>query len=86
MPIGNPNHPVTRKLETEWHKFAAIVLWKYRDVLPNTVTITALDLEEFERSGLQTIVAHAHKETIDLRLVTDAEAEALLREHGGRPT
>lgn len=85
-PTGNPNHPVTRQLENEWHKFAAILLFKYRDVLPNVVTISSTDLDEFERSGFQTIVAHAHREMIDLKLVTDAEAEALLRQHGGRPT
>jgi hypothetical protein len=81
----NPNHPVVRELEQQWHKLLGVVLHKYRDVLPNEVHITADDIQAFSDSGLANIVAHPSGDTIRIFLVTDEEATRLARKAGGLP-
>lgn len=80
MATGNPNHPVTRALEGEWHKLCAIVMQKLG---ATTVTITSEDIAAVTATN---IVADARgNDSIVLRLVGDEEAERLTRRHGGRP-
>lgn len=75
----NPNHPVSQQTHDQWHKFVAIMLYKYGDVvismadvsaMPDDIAVTVQELDD----------------GIHLRLVSMAEAERLAREHGGRPT
>lgn len=86
MITGNPNHPVVQALDDQWHKLAAIVLFKYRDVLPNTIVITGADIEAFIRSGLTNIVAHDRRDGMHLSLVNDDDGMRLAREAGGLPS
>ncbi|WP_223518241.1 hypothetical protein [Pseudomonas sp. BF-R-21] len=75
----NPNHPVTQQTHDHWHKFVAIMLYKYgnmtitmADVLamPDDIAVTVQELED----------------GIHLCLVSMAEGERLAREQGGRPS
>lgn len=75
----NPNHAVTQSTHDQWHKFVAIMLYKYGDVtitiddvraMPDDIAVTVQELED----------------GIHLRLVSMAEGERLAREQGGRPS
>lgn len=79
----NPNHPVTTELRHEWHKLLAIAMHKLglREIIITPADIEALSLLA---DGIN-VVAHAHADCIEIKLVGDAEAERLARKHGGLP-
>lgn len=77
----NPNHPVTADMHDEWHKIVAALMMKFAP--SQTVVITMDDIERIE--GLN-VACNVKNYTIELRIVTNEEAEKLLDEHGGRPT
>lgn len=80
----NPNHPVTRSTEAEWPKLCALVLSKLGI---ERIYITAEDIAALEARPAGTVMlCHAHAESLELRLVTEQEAERIAREAGGLPT
>ena len=79
----NPNHPVTIKMRDQWHKIAAIMLFKSGK---DTMTITMGDLEAWEilyPGGA--IVIEDKKEGLVLRIVDERKAEEIVRKEGGLP-
>jgi hypothetical protein len=79
---GNPNHPVVRQLETEWHKLLAVALHKLG---LSELEITHADVEGFASSELTNIVADCRNHRFVLRLCDDTTAAELSRHEGGRP-
>lgn len=78
---GNPNHPVVREAKDQWHKLCAIALHKLGVI---ELEITAHDIEELTTADLANIVLDTRPgDVLLLRLVSNAEAETLAREHGG---
>lgn len=78
MITGNPNHPVVKEMEGNWHKLAAILMLKFGvrnlEILPEDVRLMT------EGMG---IVADTRDGKFFLRVVTREEGDALAREHGG---
>jgi hypothetical protein len=79
----NPNHPVTMAVHDNWHKVAAMILWKClgRNArlvvsLKDIATISEMDLN---------IVLHEHLDALEIYFVSTEEGEKLAREHGGMP-
>lgn len=84
MKAINPNHPVTRMAYDEWPKLCALILSKLGI---DRIYIAAEDIAALEaRPGRTVMLCHAHQESIELRLVTEQEAERIAREAGGLPT
>jgi hypothetical protein len=79
---ANPNHPVTAKARENWHKLAALVLFKSGK---ERITITIEDIKALQASGKRNIVVHDTPEGLHLFLVDDAEGERLARKEGGLP-
>lgn len=77
----NPNHPVTRAVNDQWHKIVALLMQKYGT---REVTFTEADVEQLGREDCG-VVFHAKQHEIVIRLVTMAEGERLARESGGLP-
>lgn len=81
----NPNHPVTASVHDHWHKVVALLLHKF-DL--GEVVITASDLDDLAREfagGMPAVLIHDKADGMHLKIVTEAEAMALAREHGGLP-
>lgn len=76
---GNPNHPVVKKLDQEWHKLCAILI---RMMGVDTVEILPEDVAAIQ--GMN-IVADARNGRFLLYLVNDEDAERLAKEAGGLP-
>lgn len=76
---GNPNHPVVRQVESEWHKLCALVMHKLGTP---EVEITQADIAALAAAGVA-IVADARGGRFVLRLLGEAEAERLARKEGG---
>lgn len=84
MTAINPNHPVSRAFGDEWHKLCALILSKLG---LDRIYITAEDIAALEaRHGGAVILCHSRKDSIELRIVTEEEAERIGREVGGLPT
>lgn len=75
----NPNHPVTQVAHDHWHKYVALILYKYGNIritmadvlaMPDDLAITVQELED----------------GIHLSLVSMAEGLELARKQGGLPT
>lgn len=81
MTTLNPNHPAARSLEDQWHKILAIVLVKYGEAM-GPVVITAADVHLLEGLAL---AAFDDAEGLHVEMVSQAEAAALARKHGGLP-
>ena len=89
----NPNNATSQRLSRDanelYAKFLTMVLWKYRDVLPDDVVITADDIaRQGEHFGgtLGVVVvddSKGRKGRIRLSVVTEAEGKALSRKAGG---
>ena len=80
---GNPDHPVVREVESQWHKLCAMALFLSGK---DEIQITPEDLERFIASGKANIVVDTRGGVnMTLRLVSDAEGERLARKHGGLP-
>ena len=77
MKAINPNHPVTRATDEEWHKLCALILSKLGI---DRIYIAAEDIAALEaRPGGTVMLCHAHQESLELRLVTEQEAERIAR-------
>lgn len=83
MTERTPNHPVTQEMRQQWHKLLALAL---RKLGVDRVVLTEADLTAALRApeGLN-VVCHAHRDSIEIRLVSDAIADKLAREGGGLP-
>lgn len=70
----NPNHPVVREMDDQWHKLCAILMFKEG---VTEIRITKEDIEEFSQSGRTNITVHPKGYVITLSLVDDVEAARL---------
>jgi hypothetical protein len=80
----NPNHPVTKAVHDQWHKIAALLLYEKgfrRWVIPEKLVRQLSD----EPGGLNITIRFIDGVGIELRLVTDTEAERLAEQEGGLP-
>lgn len=77
----NPNHPVTRAMDTEWHKLAAIAVFQ----AGGRIEITTADIEAFHRSRNRILAVKSGRTAIVLELLDDAAAAELAARFGGRP-
>ena len=76
-PRGNPNHAVASEKERVWHKLCALAMFKLG---VTSLEISSEDIHRFFASGRANIVVHPSEDVCTLQLVTDAEAERLVRE------
>lgn len=73
----NPDSAMAKQTEGQFQKFLAIALHKLkREHGIDGVKITADDIAEFADAGL-VMLTHGHVDSIELRLVTLAEANRL---------
>lgn len=80
MPVDgekNPNHPVTTRMRTEWHKLTALMVAKH-----GATTIIADDVTNLRG---QSIVVDSKDDGLYLYLVSDEEAARMARNAGGLP-
>ena len=75
----NPNHPATQTAHDQWHKFVAIMLYRY-----GNMRITMADVMAMPQD--LAVVVQELEDGVHLRLVHMDEAVELAREHGGLPT
>lgn len=82
----NPGHPVTDALRGQWFKVLAVVLWKYRAVLPSDVSISPKDFDEISAAfpDMPTVVANEHDGALHLSVVSEEEGHRIAREEGLR--
>jgi hypothetical protein len=81
----NPNHPVTESVREQWHKFAAVLIFKQLGA-KGSIVITFADLEAFAAALPNgAVVCDTRNNVITLRLVDSDEAERLARLEGGLP-
>lgn len=73
----NPKHPVTEKMRSEWHKIAALLLYKSG---ATSCTISVADLEDFTASGIANIVVKPVGDVLHISLVDDITALRLSEE------
>jgi hypothetical protein len=78
----NPNHPVVIESREQWHKYCALIMHKLGKT---ELEIYPADVDGFTSSGKTNIILHAHKNSVTIKLVSDAEGEKLAREAGGLP-
>lgn len=78
----NPNHPVTNEVREQWHKFCAILMFKFG---VKEVEITISDLEAFQKQDHTSIAVKPENDTISLILLTNEEAKRLAEKAGGLP-
>ncbi len=81
MRMLNPNHPVTQLVDVHAHKLTAMLMHKLG---LTQVFLTIEDIESFPPG--HAIVCWAHQDSMELRLVTEAEGRALAAKAGGLPT
>jgi hypothetical protein len=78
--------PILDQIEGHWQKILVAVMWKLSKSKP--IVITHQDLLDLERyMQHHKLLTWGHKDSIELRLVTPAAAEALAkhaREQGGK--
>lgn len=79
MNIGNPNHPVTQRLATEWHKLCAVLMLEFG---VTEIEITSTMLLAFPDDI--SIVADLRGGKMVLRLVNQDEAAKLVARAGGQ--
>jgi hypothetical protein len=88
----NPNNPTTRRMQDNpdmYAKLLALVLQKYRDVLPTDVVITMSDIAQISnrhRGGVGTIVVDDRSDGLHVSVVDAERAKAIARRAGGLPT
>jgi len=81
----NPEHPLTRGLNEQWHKLAAIMLHKMELRGQPEVTITPADIDRFVGAYPEGgIVAHDRADGLHLMLVSHDQAEALAKDETAR--
>jgi hypothetical protein len=78
----NPEHPVTKEMHDLWHKMVGLLLWKF---CGGSYTVTPADVEAFgKQMEGSVVIAHAHRETFELKIVPEAEGMRLMAEHEGK--
>jgi hypothetical protein len=77
----NPNHPVNRGLDNQWHKIAALIMKKLG---VNHVVITEQDIDSMQQ-GMFIAVQERH-DGLHVCFVDEATAHRLVRENGGLPS
>ncbi len=75
----NPKHPVVNEMRDQWHKIAAILLWKMAGK-GGFVDISDKDIEAFMASGTSNIVIKPKDKTLSVWLVDDTTALRLSEE------
>ena len=73
----NPKHPVTNEMRDQWHKIAAILMYKFKQV---SVEITDKEIEEFMNCGTTNIVIKPKDRVLKIWLVDDKQALRLSEE------
>jgi hypothetical protein len=63
---------VLDQLREHWQKVAALIVWK---LAPRGLTLTFKDIDSFPPGCV--LFTHGHKDSIDFKIVTQAEAEQL---------
>lgn len=76
----NPNHPVTQAVSNHWHKIAAILMNKFG---VTEVCITEADVDKLPRNMFVTV--QELDDGLHVKMVGEAEAMSLARQHGGLP-
>jgi hypothetical protein len=72
----NPEHPVTKKLHTEWHKICLLLLEKLNG--GREVVITEADVQTLvEKYPDHAILAHDKRDGLHLKIVTMEQARRL---------
>lgn len=80
----NPNHPTTKTLHEHWHKVLAAVMVKLGI---SEVRLTEADVQRLaSQPGGVNVVADCQPDGLIIRLVSDSQAEALVKKAGGLPT
>lgn len=81
----NPNHPVTQELCEQWHKIVALIM---RAQGLTELIISPSEVQEAFSTldGLNVTIRINDRQGVVLQLVSDKEAERLVREEGGLPT
>ena len=77
----DPNHPATRTVREQWHKFCAILMLRMGRT---SVDITREDVDQLLKADVD-IVVDTRSGGLTLRLVSPEEGERLAREEGGLP-
>lgn len=83
MSALNPNHPVTRAMDGQWHKIAALIMAKAGI---RSVVITPADIESLGQGGGTGIAIKDQPDGIHVWLVDQETGAALARKEGGLPT
>lgn len=83
MSYSNPNHPVTKAVNNQWHKIAALIMLKFG---VTELEITVEDVDRLAKGGMN-IVFDArgtdYERPVTLRIVDDKTAAELLKQEGG---
>lgn len=79
----NPDHPMTKKMRTEWHKLLAILMNKLG---MKHAELSLKDIDDFANSGLGAVTIREKNEIIYLDLVSFEEGQELARQEGGLPS
>jgi len=78
----NLNHPVTREAHDNWHKIAALILWRLGK---KRFIITPDEVYKAFKEDLNITVRFSDEVGIELTLVDSKEADRLARQEGGLP-
>lgn len=68
----NPENPALIQMREHWHTLCALVFLKLG---LSSIELTSADLQAVD--GRRALVLHAHQHSLELKLLTEAEAEAL---------
>jgi len=78
--IENPDHPVVKEMEQQWHKICAIIMFKLRQ---HEIEIDLEELEALANGPFTNIVVDTRGGTkLRLRLVNRENAERMIAEDG----
>ncbi|HVW78532.1 MAG TPA: hypothetical protein VHB45_13030 [Alloacidobacterium sp.] len=76
----NPNHPVTRSMHDQWHKIAALLM---RKMGKDHVVISPSEVVQAHAGFEGITIRFDDLIGIELKIVSEAEAERLARQEGG---
>lgn len=68
------NDPILGQVQEHWMKLAALLVWK---LAPQGVTITFEEMQKFPAN--LALLTHGHRDSIEFRMVSREEAEALAK-------
>jgi hypothetical protein len=78
----NPNHPVTQSAEENWHKIVALLVLQ----AGGRMSISSSEIESLIDGPPSAVVVKYNRDSIDLWMVSEAEAQRMGREEGGMPS